>query len=91
MYGPCQAVAYQHTWPRGLLLHADLGFRAGSQVQAWVQARDLEVGWTWLQQAGCCADSAFMSGISERGQRAHCEIQHWDKLQDEGGYGRIVE
>ena len=47
----------------GHVLHADSGFRSRTWVWVWVQAQDSEIGWTWLQQVGCHADSAFASGI----------------------------
>ena len=42
---------------------------------------DSEFGWTWLQRAGCCADSSFSSRISvtDRGLIA----------RGEGGKGRV--
>ena len=46
---------------------------------------DLEFGRTWLQQAGCCADLSFMSGISG-GQRARHEEQ-----RQEGKRGRKLQ
>ena len=46
-----------------ILLCAGSVYGSWTWVQVWVQAWDLEVGWTWYQQAGCCADSALMSGI----------------------------
>ena len=60
---------------------------SGPRVQVGL---DLEFGRTWLQQAGCCADSSFTSGISVAG-RGLIARSDGEKGREVGSYECGVE